>query len=377
MVFKGNVNREDYIDFINYVFSFNGHDRSFEKLLPKLYKKEKNGSVDDTFFIMGENRLAAAIGCFPIEFSILGEKLPVKGIGNVAVHPRDRSKGYMKACMKAALDEMIADGVAFSVLGGRRHRYNHFGYEKCGANRTYEVNGTSLAYVSADGEPSLTMRKLDRNDTATLKELKALSESRPYHCTRPMDDLYDTLISWHATPYVFFEGDTFAGWAVIQGGDVYEFIPAKLTYVAPMLRLLTKVRWGLNYRIPNFDKDIANAIFPYAESSYAGWDAAFNVLDYEKVLRQLLKLRSTYEPLLDGEVVVEIDGYAGVERLKLTVCDNIPTVCKTDDEPAVKLSHLSAMRAFFLEDSPDRNVFSPVVRSWLPLPIYIFNADNV
>ena len=190
MVFKGNVNREEYIDLINYVFGFNGTNSSFEKLLPKLYKTEKDGSVADTFFVQGENRLAAAIGSFPLEVSILGEKLPVKGIGNVAVHPRDRSKGYMKACMKAALDEMIADGIAFSVLGGRRHRYNHFGYEKCGANRTYEVNGTSLAYVSADGEPSLTMRKLDRNDTDTLAQLKALLESRPYHCTRPTEDLY-------------------------------------------------------------------------------------------------------------------------------------------------------------------------------------------
>ena len=377
MVFKGNVNREEYLDFINYVFGFNGVNNSFEKLLPKLYKVEKNGSVEDTFFIQGENRLAAAIGSFPLEFSVMGEKLPVKGIGNVAVHPRERSKGYMKACMKAALDEMVADGIAFSVLGGRRHRYNHFGYEKCGAHRIYEVNGTSLGYSSAEGEPSLTMRKLDRNDTATLTEVKALLESRPYYCARPMEDLYDTMISWQSTPYVFFEGDTFAGWAIVHHGDVPEFIPAKTVYVAPMLRLLTQVRWGLNYRIPNFDKDIANAIFPYAESSHAGWDAAFNVLDYEKVLRQLLKLRSTYDPLLDGEVVVEIDGWAKVERLKLSVQSNVPTVTKTEDEPSVKLSHLNAMGAFFVEDSPARNAFSPAVRTWFPLPLYIFHTDNV
>lgn len=377
MVFKGNVNREDYLDFINYVFGFNGADRSFEKLLPKLYKKEKNGSVDDTFFIMGEDRLAAAIGSFPLEFSIMGEKVAVKGIGNVAVHPRERSKGYMKACMKAALDEMVADGVAFSVLGGRRHRYNHFGYEKCGAHRSYEVNGTSLSYMPEDGEPSLTMRRLRREDTAALADLQALWEKRPYHCTRPADDLYDTLISWHSAPYVFYEGDTFAGWAIVHHDDVPEFVPAKIAYVAPMLRLLADVRWELNYHIPYFDKEIAGAIFPYAESCYAGADAAFNVLDYQTVLGLLLKLRSTYEPLLDGEVIVEIDGWAKVERLKLSVTDNVPTVTVTDEEPAVKFSHLAAMGAFFLEDSPHRNAFSPTVRSWFPLPLYIFHTDNV
>ena len=29
---------DDYIDFINYVFGFNGNSNDFKKLLPKLYK---------------------------------------------------------------------------------------------------------------------------------------------------------------------------------------------------------------------------------------------------------------------------------------------------------------------------------------------------
>ena len=32
--------RDDYIDFINYVFGFNGNSSDFPKLLPKLYKPE-------------------------------------------------------------------------------------------------------------------------------------------------------------------------------------------------------------------------------------------------------------------------------------------------------------------------------------------------
>ena len=57
MVFKGNVDREDYIDFANYVFSFNGVDRSFLKLLPKLFKEGTN-TAEDTFFIKEGDRLA-------------------------------------------------------------------------------------------------------------------------------------------------------------------------------------------------------------------------------------------------------------------------------------------------------------------------------
>lgn len=376
MVFKGNVQREDYIDFANYVFGFNGTDQSFLTLLPKLFKEEKD-SVSHTFFVKEGERLAACVGSFPIEFSILGEVLPTKGIGNVAVHPRDRSKGYMKACMKAALDEMIAEKIPFSMLSGRRHRYNHFGYVKCGTDRAYSVTAKTLSYVSADGEPTLTMHRLTENDDRILDDILTLWETRPYRATRPRSDLYDILISWRSAPYAFYEGETFAGWAIVKDDNVWEFIPADLRYVPPMMRLLATVRWSLDYHIPLFDKAIAAAIFPYAETQYTGADLCFNVLDYERMLSLLLRLKATYEPLLDGETVVEIDGYAGRERLKLTVQDGIPTVSATDEAPAAKFSHLSAMRAFFLEDAPDRDALPPVVRSWLPLPIYIFHADNV
>ena len=40
---KGDPTMQDeYMDFINYVFGFNGNGSDFYKLLPKLYKKEYN-----------------------------------------------------------------------------------------------------------------------------------------------------------------------------------------------------------------------------------------------------------------------------------------------------------------------------------------------
>ena len=376
MVFKGNIDREDYIDFANYVFGFNGADRSFQKLLPKLFK-EGTDPAADTFFVREGDRLAACVGSFPIEYSILGEKLPVRGIGNVAVHPRDRSKGYMKECMRAALDEMIAEGTAFAVLSGRRHRYNHFGFVKCGTARGYEVTAKTLSYVlPEDYLPSLTMRTLHREDEPALEQLSAIWHARPFHCTRPKEMLYDILLSWQSEPIGFFEGDTLVGWVIVKGSDVWECI-AEPKYIPDMLFLLSRRFWHLCYQIPYHDRAIAEAIFPFAETSSATPELCFNILQYEKMLSLLLKLKATYEPLLDGECVVEIEGYAGTERLSIAVRDGIPAVSATDAPADVTLSHLAAMRAFFLGDAPERSALSPIVRSWLPLPIYIYHADNV
>lgn len=375
MAFKGKVNREDYIDFANYVFGFNGADRSFEKLLPKLFKEGTN-TAEDTFFVKEGDRLAACVGSFPIEFSILGEKLPVRGIGNVAVHPRDRSKGYMKECMYAALDEMVKEGVAFSVLSGRRHRYNHFGFVKCGASMGYSVSRTTLGYViPKDYAPKLTMRRLERNDPA-LDELSAIWHARPFHCTRPREMLYDILISWQSDPIGFFEDGKLVGWVIVKDGNVWECI-ADPKYIPDMLVLLSRIYWHLCYQIPYHDGDIADAIFPYAETSSTEPELGFNILDYQRVLSLLLKLKATYEPLLDGKTVVEIEGYAKTERLKISVAGGVPSVVATDEAPETTFSHLGAMHAFFIANAPERKELSSVVRSWLPLPIYIYHADNV
>ena len=375
MVFKGNIDREDYIDFANYVFGFNGADRSFLKLLPKLFKEGTN-TAEDTFFVKEGDRLAACVGSFPIEYSILGEKLPVRGIGNVAVHPRDRSKGYMKECMYAALDEMVREGVAFSALSGRRHRYNHFGYVKCGTAMGYEVTAKTLSYViPEDFQPSLTMRTLRRDDGA-LDELWAIWHARAFHCTRPRDMLYDILISWQSEPIGFFEKDKLVGWVIVKGSDVWECI-ADPVHIPDMLVLLSRRFWHLRYQIPYHDADIADAIFPYAETSCTEPELCFNILNYEKMLSLLLRLKATYEPLLDGKTVVEIQGFAKTERLKIEVKDGVPTVETTDAPAETTFSHLDAMRAFFIDNAPHQKMLAPEVRSWLPLPIYIYHADNV
>lgn len=378
MVIKGNTDNAAFVDFINYVFGFNGADRSFEKLLPKLYANGHDGASHN-YFVKKEGQIRAAVGAFELTFEICGERMKVCGIGNVAVHPRDRGEGYMKACMKAALDEAIAQGAAFAVLSGRRHRYNYFGFVKCGSDRSYEVSAKTLSYLpQREEEPKLTMRVLDSDDKCALDAIYAHWETRSsFRALRARDDLYDIMISWQSTPYVFFDGEKLAGWAIVKGGDVWEFIPSDLSYTVPMMRLLSSRHWQLSYHIPLFDKAIAMKIFPYAETQFTGADLCFNIFDYERVLGRLFELKSTYEPLLDGSVVVEIDGYAKAERLKLSVAGGIPSVAATEEAPNVKLSHLAAMRALFLPDAPERECFDATVRSWLPLPIYIFHADNV
>ena len=69
------------------------------------------------------------LGVYPLPAVVAGRRLLFATVGNVATHPYETGRGYMRRLMDAArarLDEMDADA---SRLGGLRRRYAPFGYE--------------------------------------------------------------------------------------------------------------------------------------------------------------------------------------------------------------------------------------------------------
>ena len=66
--------RDDYLDFINLVFGFNGRDPDFLKMYPNLYKAEYDPCYNN-FVATEDGKLRAAIGVYPRTFSVMGEVL--------------------------------------------------------------------------------------------------------------------------------------------------------------------------------------------------------------------------------------------------------------------------------------------------------------
>lgn len=374
---KGIGANPDYVDFINYVFGMNGADRSFYKLLPKLFGPGKDPAAD-TYFVMDGDRILAAVGAFPLTFEIMGQTLRAGGIGNVAVHPRERSKGYMKDCMAKATADMIADGCDFSVLSGRRHRYAYFGYEKCGNDYQLEITAKTVRYVTGGVEPRLTLHRIASDDAAILDAVAKLHDRRKSRTIRKREDLYDILTSWQATPYAFLEGDRTVGFAVVGDHGVLDFALLDFGWVPDALTLLSGVRWGMRYHVPLWDRAMFAALLPYAENCLIGADICFSVYRYKRVLSALLALKADHARLVDGKVTVLIHGIAGDERLRIAVSGGVPMVEEfCAGEVDVELSHMEAMDAFFLNATPVRDRLPAVAGTWFPLEIGICESDNV
>ncbi len=373
--------REELLGMLDLTFGFEKEEDKFINLLPKLYK-EKYHPAENNIILDVDGDMRAAVGLYYNNLEVCGEKLKVGGIGNVAVHPDHRNKGYMQFCMLLALDEMKQNMVDISCLGGARQRYEHFSYEPAGIQTMFNYRKDNVKRtLGADRKSKFTVRELCENDTAVFEEIEKIYNSRVFRAERPAENMFDILRTWKAIPYGAFEGEEFKGWFAYfsdrQGvheigykseADIEDLILAALE---------TSGNEYIRIPVPQFDKPLYNYLALNCEYYDIGHAEQYSILCYENVIRAFLKLKSTYSKLPDGELKLFIQGEKLPEQLKITVKDNNVTVEETDEKPDIILKHLEAMRFVGSHYSERRNEISAECQAWFPLPIYAYGLDNV
>lgn len=373
---------DEYIDFINYVFGFNGNSRDFKKLLPKLYKTQYK-PVESSYITLENGNIRAAVGAFDHEITVCGDTLKCRGIGNVAVHPYARSKGYMKTLMNMAVNDMIADGVDLSILGGRRQRYNYFSYEKTGVSYNFSLNSDNMRHCFGKDRSAyhtLTVRKLEENDEAALDAVSALLSEQVYNPMRERARLYDILVSWQNVPCVFEKDGTVVGFCVIgDKNKVCEIVLAdKADFINAIVTLYDCLHEStLVVSLPAFCSEYINALYRVCEGYELGTEKSFSVLNYKNVLSAFLKLKATYTELPEGELAMLIHGVAGDEKLRIYIRGDAARVEEYDGEVDIELDHIDAINVLFSPFCPIRDTLSHFARILLPLPLWLFYTDAV
>ncbi len=370
--------KEEFIHFINYVFGMNGVDQSFLKVHPKLYGPDTS-PAEQNYIIRENGQIRAAVGVFPLPTIINGQAVNVQGIGNVAVHPASRGKGYMKAAMHQAIADMCAQDVDYIVLGGRRLRYAHFGFEICGSTLHMHIDRTNLSYVAPGRGTRLHKVLLEEENTAAISKLHQwMSEQNTYRCIREENRLYDILRTWEAQCWLFLrEDETLAGYAVVEGHRVSELFVENTEEIHDILYLILE-DGGYEVLVPLFDEELAAALHPYSEFVKMSAQENYCVLNYQKVLDLLMQVKAGYTGLPDGALRVRIHGLKSVENLCIQVLDGVPSVAECAGEDVeVELTHQEAMQMFFQIYAPNRSRLSAGAAAWFPLPIWQSPVDGV
>lgn len=370
------IDREDYLDFINYVFGFNGSDDDFQKLLPKLYKPEYS-PCENSYVVTEDGKLRAAVGVFVREQSVCGEWLSVHGVGNVAVHPYARSRGYMRELMHMAVDDMIASGADYSDLGGRRQRYGYFSYESAEPVWEFTIDQTNARHCFRDMPlREIAFREVTDPDDPALDRMVALHEKQPLYMKRDRAAFLDICRSWGRKLYEITDGSYgFAGYRI---GEMDELLLADESDFYAVVRAYLADHRDMRLAVPLYNTDRIAAASLICEHSSLHDGAKCTVFHFEKVVRAFLNLKAQSLPntMCDGALTVLVHGIAGDERFTITLRDGVPTVEKSDKTPDMVLEHKEAVAFFFGVMSPER-MKNACAAAWFPLPMHEDSADHV
>jgi GNAT superfamily N-acetyltransferase len=376
-----NQSTADLMELLNISFNFTEPDQLFQGLLPKCYREEYRPQ-DSNYVVVDENGvLAAAVGAYDHEMVVCGRRLPCRGIGNVAVHPDHRKKGYMKLAMDRAMADMVADGIALSTLGGRRQRYQYFGYDKAGEIYSFGISPQNIHHLFHDRTSDWTVREVTDPADPVIDEIIALNRRQPVVPTRPRETYLDIANSWRAKLLAVSDGERFVGYAIrIWGSTICEIQTLREEdLMETILALYGHMGGAYTVQLPAWQHAYAALLAPVAEDSGIGNAMYFNILDYRAVVEAFLAVKLTYTALPEGEITFLIHGYARDERIRVTVKDGEAAVETIPDSVAVdyELSHLEAVTFLFAPVCPARNKASDLARIWFPLPISMFRADEV
>jgi predicted N-acetyltransferase YhbS len=379
---------DDTIDFADFVFSHAHASTDFMDLLPKLYKPEY--FMESIHYLAREGgKIKAAVGAYPlkIEFSG-GVSIPGRGIGMVSVHPRSRSKGYMKALMNMALDDMKKDGMVFSCLGGLRQRYEYFGFTPAGNRYAFSVGEPNIRHtLGRDWNTPLSLRAVQAGDKTTLDRIQALHEAKRIRYYRNRDKLFDILSSWNAKTFALFEGGEFEGYIISKGGnnDISEINlehPSRLCEALGLFLRDLKEKGNQNSLMvcagPHETEKIT-LLSRFAESCRQSSAYHFNVFDFKRLAAPFMNFKAGQRLLAEGSFVLRIEGPSG-GTYELCSRGGKIEMNESASPPDLILDPLEAIRFFF---SPVSAVTVPKIgesvflQSLLPLPLFFENADGV
>ncbi len=366
----GQIGQEDdVLDFANYVFSMVRCPVDFQKLLPKVYARRDFAPLHA--LAMEKGRIKGTLALLPGELNIRGGGTLKTGyLGTMAVHPYARGGGLMRTLMEMILKRGAGMELDVLALGGRRHRYNYFGFERGGALMTFTLNADCLKHALGTVDASDT-ELVPMQEAAPADQEAALSAYHALPVAGKRDDLMMALQSWQAQPMAVRRSGRAAGYLCVQGNCVTETaLPDEA--VLPAYKKCLETLHGQEMQVLAFQHETARiAVLRRVSERYALSDQLMmRVLNWPKVLQTLMIFKQSLAPLEEGRVILAIEG-AG--RLCVAVREGVVAVQKTEEAPDVCWSHNEAVTRLF---SPLAVLMpSPLPCSWLPLPFAIPRAD--
>lgn len=369
---------------LNYSFTGDAHSRHFEDGLPKMWVPDDE-HMSKNIALIEKGIIVAVAGMYPYEVSIAGKSLQFATVGNIAVRPEYRGKGYMQLVVETAMRDLKAHNIDASRLGGLRSRYELYGYEPCGTNYTVLLTKRNASEAVERGEgKTISFAKVEPTDAKALKFIRRLYEKNLIHVKRGNDrDLYATLCAWSHIPYVAVCDGEYIGYlcASKDGSAIAEHKGLTAEDNAAML-----YQWVLDapcdaarLSMYPWDHSLCCILGRVCEALTAEAATHFKILNWDRVVEAALTLKAAILPIPDGRLLLEIADYGTLEMVKE---GDTVRVTRSSAQADLTLDSLTASRFLFGMLPPQLVTALPtekaqLVTAWLPLPMSWNGQDRV
>jgi predicted N-acetyltransferase YhbS len=372
---------EEILEVSNRIFA--GEDKNyFQTYHPALYKEGVNTATDH-IIMRDEGKIKGIVGWFPSVMNVLGEKLEVCGVGTVCVEKDCRGKGYMRELMEELLREMEETNTPLAVLGGRRQRYEYYGFTPSAICSNFYFNFDNAKHIfSKDTEATYTFYTPNGSEKELFEKCVSLYERRKAYTERTADNFYDCLCNCRCKPLFINKNGEFAGYACISpnNAEIHEFEIEDNNDCCRMLKdyiAAFDLRGVSAKQIFHFEREKLNALTKVCEGvSTCGADSYY-IQDYAKVITAFGNLKTTYTKIPDGETVIDIEGK---QKIKLTVKDGKVSAVETTENADLTLKPLDAISIFFgqgaftLKETEELPAFANAL---FPLPLFFSVPDMI
>ncbi len=362
------------VDFINMVFSVAHEPHNFKTLLPKVYGDEACFWADH-YIARDHGRVEGAVALLEERWSVLGEELKVGVVGSVSTHPYARGAGHMKKCMGMMLEDAAARGLDLLFLGGKRQRYEYFGFSQGGVGTCMRLAPDNFRH--AWGKVDISGISFAKLGPWTARA-KALYDAQPVRALRREEEFALVASSWNDRPWAVLREGEFLGYLVAsqEGDEITELGLVREADCPAILRAWHEAhdRRTVSVDVPVWDRERLLTLARVAAARDQGAAEMFRVLDFPRLTRLFLAVKSRYARLADGRFVLQVEDEA---PFAVEVREGKATVARTDEAPDAHLGRLEAQDLLLAPlRCVDTSGMPACVENWFPLPVTVFSADG-
>ncbi len=363
----------------NIIFGGEGNTDYFQGYHPKLYLARN--SAAEHLVVDGDEGIEGILGVFPAKLKIMDTVLDVDGFGTMGVVKEARGKGHMKELMNTAVATSKARAdIAF--LGGRRQRYEYFGFTPSGVALSFSFNRDNAKHgIDLSEVEDISFELLEEGDSAALSSIKTLYEQRPAHALRDDTLLFATLHTCRSQVYKVLRRGKFFGYVSCGAenrviNEIELCCNKDIPLVLAAYLACFELRGVSIGAVFMFERDKVLALEAVCENFSLVCCENFQIYNFEKVVSALLKLKATYARMIDAKATIDIIGYG---KLCIEIKGGNGTAYMTDGEADCTLSAIEATRLLFGLPSLVLNypALSPEMLANMPLPLFYSRPDFV